>query len=104
MDYAPFIEKKKSRFAELETAMAKDDFYADPKVAASLSQEYTHIKNLLATWEEFSDASRHLADNRELEAGEDEEMAALAAEEIPELEKRYEKLEMELLYALLPRD
>ncbi len=104
MDYAPFIEKKKSRFAELETAMAKDDFYADPKVAASLSQEYTHIKNLLATWEEFSDTSRHLADNRELEAGEDEEMAALAAEEIPELEKRYEKLEMELLYALLPRD
>ncbi|MEM9480079.1 MAG: peptide chain release factor 1 [Verrucomicrobiota bacterium] len=104
MDFTPFVEKKRERFTELESVMSKDDFFNDQKKAAELSQEYTRIKDLLTNWEEFSNASRQLEDNRELATSDDEEMAALAEEEIPELEARIEKLQLEIQYALLPRD
>ena len=45
-----------------------------------------------------------LEGNRELAKGDDEEMAEMAAEEIPELEKKVEDLNVEIQYALLPRD
>ena len=104
MDFEPLIEKKRERQAEIEEAMAAEEFYTDQKRAVEVSQEYTHIKKLLANWGEFVEAKRQLEDNRELAKGDDEEMSALAEEEIPGLEKRVEKLEVEIQYALMPRD
>ncbi len=104
MDFEPLIEKKRSRLTELEGIMSAEDFYSDPRRAAEFSQEYNHIKRLLTSWAEYDGSRRHLEENRELAKGDDEEMAALAEEEIPELEKRVEKLELEIQYALLPRD
>ncbi len=98
------MEKKRARFAEIEEAMAAPDFYNDPAAAAEVTQEYTHIKRLLENWTEFEKTSTELKENEELAKSEDEEMAAMAAEEIPELEKKLEKLDLELQYALLPRD
>jgi peptide chain release factor 1 len=104
MDFEPLIEKRRSRLGVIEQAMSAEDFYSDQKKAAEVSQEYNRIKKLLANWENFADAKRQLEDNRELAKGDDEEMSAMAEEEIPELEKTAEKLELEIQYALLPRD
>jgi peptide chain release factor 1 len=45
-----------------------------------------------------------LEESAELAKGEDEEMAAMAAEELPVLEARMAGLSVEIQYALLPRD
>ena len=104
MDFEPLIEKKRNRLAEIEQAMSAEDFYFDQRRAAEFSQEYKYIKKLLANWERFAGLLGQLEDNRELAKGEDEEMAALADEEIPELEKSVDRLSAEIQYALLPRD
>ncbi|MFP6874946.1 MAG: peptide chain release factor 1 [Verrucomicrobiales bacterium] len=104
MDFEPLIEKKRNRLAEIEQAMSAEDFYFDQRRAAEFSQEYKYIKKLLANWERFAGLLGQLEDNRELAKGEDEEMAALADEEIPELEKSVDRLGTEIQYALLPRD
>jgi len=104
MDFEPLIDKKKERLAELETVMSAEDFYSDPKQAAEISREYNFIKKLLEDWSLFSNSRRQLKENYELVKGDDEEMAALAQEEIPELESACEKLELHIQYALLPQD
>lgn len=104
MDFAPLVEKKRARLTEIETAMAEENFYSDQKRAAEVSQEYNYIKKLLENWKQFEEAARQLEDNRELAKSDDEEFAAMAAEEIPGLEAKIEKLELEIQYALLPRD
>ncbi len=104
MDYSPIIEKKRGWLEELEALIADPDFYSDPKAAGEVMQEHSRIKRLLETWDRFQQASQALDDNRELAGDEDEELAALATEEIPALERKRERLETEIQYALLPRD
>jgi peptide chain release factor 1 len=104
MDFEPLIEKKRNRLIEIEQAMSAEDFYSDQRHAAEISQEYNYIKKLLVNWERFAVLLGQLEDNRELARGDDEEMAALANEEIPELEKNVDRLGAEIQYTLLPRE
>ena len=104
MDFEPLIEKKRARLVDIEEAMSAEDFYSDQRQAAEVSQEYNFIKKLLENWALYEGMLGQLEDNRELAKGDDEEMAALALEEIPELEKEVERLTGEIQYALLPRD
>jgi len=104
MDFEPLIEKKKQRLDELESIMSVEDFYSEPKQAAEISREYNYIKKLLEDWEYFANSRRQLEENYELVRGDDEDMAALAEEEIPDLESNCERLELEIQYALLPQD
>jgi peptide chain release factor 1 len=67
-------------------------------------REHSAIKAMLALWTEFDSARRQLEENRELANADDVEMAAMAKEEIPELEKRVAQLEREFQISLLPPD
>jgi len=105
MDYAPIIEKKRARFAEIETLMSAPGFYDDQKAAAEAMKEHTRIKKLLEAWDQFHTAEKDLADNQEMvRDAEDEEIVAMAQEEIPGLEKTIERLGLEIQYSLLPPD
>jgi peptide chain release factor 1 len=104
MDYSPIIEKKRSRLGELEEQIANPDFYSDPKRAGEVMQEHKRLKKLIEMGAAHHESIKALADNRELANDEDEEMAAMAAEEIPELEDKIERMGAEIQYALLPRD
>lgn len=104
MDYAPLIDKKRRRFAELESALASPDFFADPKKATALTREHAQLKRLLELWDELAKTRDDLAGNQELARGEDAEMAEMAAQEVPELERRLGTLGEALQYALLPPD
>ena len=104
MEFEPLIEKRRERLKELEVVMSAEDFYSDTKRVAEVSREYNQNKQLLEDWEKFSNARRQLKENHDLVKGDDEEMAALAQDEIPELETLCEKLELDIQYSLLPRD
>ena len=104
MEFEPLIEKRRERLKELEVVMSAEDFYSDTKRVAEVSREYNQNKQLLEDWEKFSNARRQLQENHDLVKGDDEEMAALAQDEIPELETLCEKLELDIQYSLLPRD
>lgn len=103
MDYGSLIAKRRARFDEIEQAMSEPDFFSDQERSTALSREHQSIKKVLTLWEEFERVSTELEDNRELAKGGDE-LAEMAAEEIPELEKQHERLSSEVQYALLPRD
>ena len=104
MEYGPLIEKKRTRIPELESEMAADGFFNDPKVAAETTKEYNRTKKLLEDWDLLEKSRSELAENQELAKGDDEEMAEMAAEEIPALETQIGSLELAVQYSLLPYD
>jgi peptide chain release factor 1 len=104
VDYSALIEKKRLRIPELESVMAQEGFFDDPRQAGELTREYNREKALLVDWELLGKSKENLEQNRELAKGDDAEMAEMAAEEIPELEKLIEDLEGKVQYALLPHD
>jgi peptide chain release factor 1 len=104
MDYTHLISKRKERFAALEEAVGDPDLFSDPKRATEILREHRKLKQTLDLWETLRSTEAQLEDNRELAKADDKEFAAMAAEEIPELEKSVAKLREDMQYALLPAD
>jgi peptide chain release factor 1 len=104
MDFNQLIERKRARFAELEREIADPRLFDNRKRAGETMREHSSIKQLLGRWEELETARRQLEDNRELAAATDADLAQMAADEIPELEKRVSDLEQKVQIDLLPPD
>src|ERR1700719_273302 len=104
MDFYSLIEQKRERFGQLEREMADPALFSNRKRASELMREHAGIKQLLAKWDELEAARKQLDDNRELATSGDVEVAAMADDEIPDLEKRVHDLEGEVQIALLPPD
>ena len=104
MDFNSLIQHKRERFAQLEREIADPALFSNRKRAGDTMREHASIKQLLARWDELQAARKQLDDNRELATSRDVEIAAMADDEIPELEKRVVDLEREVQLALLPPD
>jgi peptide chain release factor 1 len=104
MDFNPLIERKRERFEELEREIGNPALFEDRKRASEAMREHASIKQLLAKWDDLEAARKQLDDNRELATSRDVEIAAMADDEIPDLEKRVIDLEREMKVALLPPD
>ena len=104
MDYSQLIAKRRERFSELEEAVGDPDLFADAKRATAILREHRGLKRTLDLWDQLENARRQLADNQELARSDDPEFSAMAAEEIPGLEKTIATLSEDLQYALLPAD
>ena len=104
MDFNLLIERKRERFEQLEAEVADPRLFDNRKRAGETMREHSSIKQLLERWNQLEAVRKQLDDNRELATSRDVEMAAMADDEIPDLEKRVVNLERELQIALLPPD
>jgi len=104
MDFNLLVERKRERFAQLEREIADPGLFENRKRAGEAMREHSSIKQLLEKWNELEAARKQLDDNRELATSRDVEIAAMADDEIPDLEKQVVDLERELQIALLPPD
>ncbi|MBR5887696.1 MAG: peptide chain release factor 1 [Akkermansia sp.] len=104
MDYAPLIEKRRARLAELEEAIAAPDLFDDRARAEEIMREHRRTQELLRSWQELCTARQQREDAQELVSGDDADLAEMATLELEELAPRIAKLEEEVQYSLLPRD
>ncbi len=104
MDYTQLIAKRRERFSELEEAVGDPGLFSDPRRATAILREHRTLRRTLDLWDQLENARRQLADNQELARSGDSEFSAMAAEEIPALEKSISTLSGDLQYALLPAD
>ncbi|MBM3145211.1 MAG: peptide chain release factor 1 [Chloroflexi bacterium] len=93
------IEK---RYDEINQALMEvgDDYQR----AADLGRERADLGPLIKKAAQYRQAIEGLEEAKELQAGNDPELAELAALEIAELEERIPQLELEIKTLLLPRD
>src|SRR5436305_12371450 len=96
MDFDLLIQRKRERFEQLEREIADPNLFDNRKRAGEIMREHSGIKAVLAKWDELETARKQLDDNRELASSRDVEMAAMADDEIPDLEKRVAEQEREI--------
>lgn len=104
VDFDSLIQRKRERFEQLEREIADPALFSNRKRASEIMREHAGIKQLLAKWDELEAVRKQLDDNRELALSRDVEIAAMADDEIPDLEKRVAALERDIQIALLPPD
>src|SRR5438876_8638609 len=104
MDLNLLIERRRERFEQLEREIADPRLFDNRKRAGDIMRDHAGIKELLSHWNELETSRRQLDDNRELATSRDVEIAAMADDEIPDLEKRVLDIEREIQIALLPPD
>lgn len=104
MDYAPLIERRRERLAELEKLIADPALFDDRVRAGELMREHRRTQELLVDWDSLMQVQKQKEENTALAAGEDDELAELARMELEDLATRATELEEKVQYALLPRD
>lgn len=104
MDFQLLIERKRQRFEELEAEIADPTLFENRKRAREVMREHATTKELLAHWTELENSRQQLDENRELATADDAELAQMAKDEIPQLEKRVADLELAVQIAFLPPD
>src|SRR5712675_2317524 len=104
MDLNSLIQLKRERLSRLEREIANPRLFDNRKRAEEIMRERASLTDLLEKWRELETARRQLDDNRELATSRDVEIAAMADDEIPDLEKRVVDLEREIQVGLVPPD
>lgn len=104
MEYGSIIEKKKVRMAELEELMGRPDFYDDNRKAGELLREHRGLQTLIQSWDAYQKVQQHITDNQDLMKSGDAELAAMAEEELPALQKQVAELEEKVQRFILPPD
>ncbi len=99
------LERIEKRYQELERQIALPEVASDPKQLQHLAQERASIESLVTKYQEYKATTKSLEETRVmLGDGLDEEMAALAKQEIDSLKSQQERLGEELRLTLLPKD
>ncbi len=99
------LERIEKRYQELDQQIAMPEVTSDPKQLQILAQERASIEGLVTKYREYKATSKALEETRAMLGDRlDEEMAALAKEEIESLESQQQHLLDELRLALLPKN
>src|SRR3982750_1386583 len=104
MDFNLLVQRKRERFEQLEREIADPSLFENRNRAGEIMREHANVKALLAKSTDLANARMQLTDNRELANSGDAELAQMAEEEIPALERRVTDLERDMQVALLPPD
>src|SRR3972149_11798966 len=93
------------RYEKLTNLMSQPEVATDFDRLQSLAKERAAIENLVTKYRVYKATAKSLEETQALlENGPDEEMVALAREEVEKLRIKLKSLEQEIRVALLPRD
>jgi len=99
------IEKVVARFDEIERQMADPQVLASHTKLTDLAQEHAELADLVEAYRQFQRVEAEMAGARELlEITEEDDMAALAGDEVDRLRERLAALEQRMRQLLVPRD
>ena len=104
MTTLPNIDKFRKRAVELETELANPAVYSDQRRAGDLARELQRTKKLLGDYDAAEAVIKQIAENEELAASADAEMAELAKGELNDLQRKLEKLQHDIQIGLVPPD
>ncbi len=99
-DIAPFRE----RLRELDARMAEPNFFNDQKQAAEVTREHQRLRKLVETFEAFYKTERQIEENRLMVEDEsvEAELREMASAELENLEGERQRLELQVLRAMVP--
>jgi len=105
MDYKKELEKINKEITELESQLQDPKVLGNPKKLKETQREYNRLKEIMAVGNEYIEISKALEEARDISNKEsDDELVAMADEEIEKLEPGLAEIEARLEPMLLPPD
>jgi len=99
------LEEVEKTYKEVESRMAEPGVASNQAEMQALGRKHVELEPLVNTYHEYKRVWREAGDAREILSSEtDEELRAMAREELDTLEARLPKLEKEIHLLLLPKD
>jgi len=98
------LENLVDRFEELEGLLSDSEVITDQEKFREYSKEYAEVEQVVKHYNKYRQVSDNLAQAREMAADSDEEIRAMAADEVNSSSADLETLELELQKLLLPKD
>ncbi len=98
------LEALERQYMELEGDLSKPEIYNDQERYRKLAKAHADLKDIVATFREHRQLSQDLEDNKELLQDEEEEIRAMAEEEIHNIKAKLPELEQQMKILLLPPD
>lgn len=106
MDLIPHIERFERRFAEVEAALSDPRVLGNQSKMQEMSREYARLKGLVESGRRYVKIVRDIEENRQIlrEENAESEMAAMAQEELADLEEEFPKVELAIKMGIIPPD
>ncbi|MCH5247829.1 MAG: peptide chain release factor 1 [Muribaculaceae bacterium] len=98
------LEGIESRFEEVSTLISDPDIISQQQRYRKLTKEYKDLQKLVATTSRYRQALKDLDEARELSASGDEELMAIAKEQLETAQEDIPRLENEIKLLLLPEE
>ncbi len=99
------LESIKNRFEEVGQLILDPEVISDQNRYMKLTKEYKDLEKLVSVYGEYKKTLEGIQESREiLENEKDDELKAMAKEELEELEPKKETMEGELKFLLIPKD
>lgn len=98
------LSKIEERFEELNRRLSDPEIVKDLDLLMKLSREQSEIKPVVNKFRNYRKVLKEIEETEELLRGDDQEMKALAEEELKELRTRLSLIEEELKTLLIPKD
>lgn len=97
------LEQTEARYEELGQQVADPGLIADQSKYQKIAKQHRDVENVVEKFREYRQVRNGIADAKAL-LNETDDIRAMAAEELAELEAREPKLEEDLKLLLLPKD
>jgi peptide chain release factor 1 len=99
------LEKVKNRYNEIAELLNKPEARSDQKEFIKLSREYSDLREIVNSYDEYNNIKSDLEKNRQLmHETSESEMKELARAEVEELETKLQDLEAKIKELLIPKD
>lgn len=98
------LDAIKARYEQLGVALSNPEIVSDNQKYKQLSKEYRNLEKIVNVRNQYARVLDDIAFNREMIASDDDEMKALAREELPGLLQQKEEYEKQIRNLLIPKD
>jgi len=98
------IESMENRLNEIDESLSSPETLKIPSLIRSLTEERANLSRIMGTIEEIGKCQSSIEEMKIFLNDSDQELANLAAQEIPLLERELEKLDIKLKRLLIPPD
>ncbi len=98
------LKAVEQKFEDLNQKLADPNITQNPKEYQTVAKEHASLGPLIDCYRQYKNAAKQVEDNKALLQEADEEMRAMAKEELASWENEKSRLEQELKVLLLPKD
>jgi peptide chain release factor 1 len=98
------LEQVSSRYEEVGLLLSQPEVFSDQNRFRELSMEYSQLEPVVKAWQGWRNTQASIDEAKQMLGEADQEVKAMAEEELVDARRRRESLESEIQLLLLPKD